>query len=202
MEPVTVGFDDGIWKEALTQRTLVDLDAAVDGGCKVTRVAPRREGGHEVFVWEEGPNRGHCTNQIAVTRDDKRDIERISVGVGHHLDSDVDVRHLFMVSGICVPAARTADLVREKTPKVNGKVGQGTQCLQIGVLAALLGGAVDTAGKIVNVNQILFLAKEALHHFLDVEPLGPGPLAIADSMVEVEPVDVGNDALHGLSRRG
>ena len=197
VEHKAVRLHDLIGEHALRQRRSIEMQGRVRRLLQRVGMPGRRKHGDNPFLGEQLAHLLHRADQIAVGREDQRHIEPIREGIGEHLRGDVDIGHLLVVSGVRVPALPADDRVGEVVPVVDGEILQGAERLQIGGLApVLIQGRRDERGEILGLDQRLVGFQEMQSHLAEIQPVEALPAAGAQPVVQVEAIDVCDDAWH------
>ena len=103
---------------------------------------------------EQIAHRVDWADEVAIRRDEQRQIEAVLKGVGHQLDGNVDIRHLLVVGDVGVTAGPARDHVFEKLTEEEAQVRQRLQGFQINRLAAaFVIGALDDRGEIFRLRR-------------------------------------------------
>jgi len=117
--------------------------------------------------------------------------------VSHHFNRDVDIGHLFVKGHVRVAAFLAGDGIRHKMAVENVEIAQHLEGFKEYLLTPLpASGVGNDAGEILRLDQALMRLEEPLGEGLDIEPVRPLPLFLAQAMIQVVTVNVSDDSFH------
>ena len=121
--------------------------------------------------------------------------------VSKHFDGDVDVGHFLVMGNVGVSTILANYLLGEEVAVIDVKVIEGLEGFEVGELATVaIQGVFDDGCKVFGGFEGLVGFEQVAYKGLNVKPICPLPTLGAKTVVEVIAVDVGNEALHNVSR--
>ena len=168
------------------------------------RSAIRRENDHDPFGREQLTQPHDRAGEVAVGSDEQRGVEAILKSIDEQLRGDVHIGHFFIVLLPLRTARMTLDGFRQVVAEIKRRGRQSREGLEIGGLSAGLCrisvGGRDAAREILHAGEELVPEEQGTGYAVDIEPVKLLPALGFEAEEEVEPVDVGDDALRSWSR--
>ena len=161
------------------------------------RETPRRKDRDDFFPGKELSNCANWTDQIAIGRNEKGNIEAVSKGVFHQFDRDINVSHLFVMRCIGMPALTTGNRIGEKVTVEKREARERLQGLQKRLLPEpFIIWIFYNCREILGFNKRLIYPEILFSESLQVEPVETFPAFITHAKVQVIAVYICNDSIH------
>jgi hypothetical protein len=185
---------------------LVFTDGKVAVGVLLERfgMAARRKGDDHTFARKALTHAADGRRQITVARDEQGHVECVVKGVRHQLNGDVHVGHFLLVVG---PGGLTGPAFAEffKIVAELALHALRCQCFEVVVLPFLVSRVAtvvaDARAEVVRGHQLLPRLEQTARERRHVQPKMALEARLLHPKIEIEAVDVGNDAAHRRASR-
>ena len=163
------------------------------------RTSGGRKGNNQPLVREAVSDLPDRRGQVAVARHNDGSVIVVVVGIDQQLGGDVDVGHFFLVTDPRGATGSALLIFWQIVAKVAGNLspcGQRVQPQGLTFGALAIGLLANPGGKVVTVHELLSGLQEGSGHGRQIQPVVLSPAFGTQAKVEIEAVDIADDAVH------